>query len=497
MKRIRHYKQPYPCWYFCVALAFILGVSVRSIGAEGAKKPNVLLIAIDDLNDWVGCMGGHPQAKTPNIDRLAARGVLFNNAHCQSPVCNPSRASMMTSLYPSSTGIYFLNPEISDSPVASKNTILPQRFEEEGYYVTAAGKLFHGSENTKYLSNYAGSFGGFGPMPKQKLTSFPGSRLWDWGVFPDSDEKMPDHKIAEWGAAKLQEKYDDPLFLAIGFYRPHVPQYAPRKWFDMYPLESLKLPNTMANDLGDVSEYASNLTSLKHVSPAHEWVLENNEWKPLVQSYLACVSFVDHQVGKLLDALDNSAHKDNTIIILYTDHGFHLGEKERWAKRSLWEEGTRTPMIIVGPGISKGKVCKKPVQLLDIYPTLLELAGLKADVKLEGHSMAPLLKNPDSEWPFMARTSFGPDNYAIRSEQYRYIHYNDGSEEFYDNSQDPHEWKNLIKAPELSALIEKHRALAPKTFHPVLGKGSTGHTTFKASKAIANKKLKATDKSSP
>jgi arylsulfatase A-like enzyme len=476
-------KRNFP-WYVCVAVALILSVGIPFAGAEETKQPNVLLIAIDDLNDWIGCMGGHPQAKTPNIDRLAARGVLFNNAHCQSPVCNPSRASMMTSLYPATSGIYFLNPDLNASPIARENTLLPRRFEAEGYHVAGAGKIFHdGKQNRKYMPNYGGQFGGFGPYPEKKLSSFPGHPLWDWGAFPDSDEKMPDHKIAAWGVKQLQKTHDEPLFLATGFYRPHVPQYAPQKWFDMYPLESLKLPAIMENDLDDLSEYGINLTRLKHVSPTHEWVLKNNEWKPLVQSYLACVSFVDHQVGKLLDALDNSPYKDNTFIVLYTDHGFHLGEKERWAKRSLWEDGTRVPMIIAGPGVARGKVCKKPVQLLDVYPTLLDVAGLEKDAKLEGHSMAALLKNPEADWPYMARTSFGPGNVSIRSERYRYIHYNDGSEEFYDHADDPNEWNNLIGSPEKKTVTEKHRSFLPKKSHAILGKGSTGHSAFNASEA--------------
>lgn len=453
--------------------------------AQDQTPPNVILIAVDDLNDWIGCMGGHPQAKTPNIDRLAARGVLFDNAHCQAPVCNPSRASMMTSLHPSTTGIYFLNPDLAASGVAGKNTLLPKRFEREGYHVTGAGKIFHDDQqNGKYLPNYAGSFGGFGPIPKKKLSSFVGNPLWDWGVYPERDEQMPDHRIAAWGVEQLQKNHGGkPLFLATGFYRPHVPQYAPQKWFDMYPIDSLQLPKVLENDLADVPEYGINLTRLKHVAPTQEWVLKNNQWKPLVQSYLACVSFVDHQVGKLLDALDASPHKDNTYIVLYTDHGFHLGEKERWGKRSLWEDGTRVPMIIAGPGIAKGKICHKPVQLLDVYPTLLELAGLAPDGKLEGHSLVPLLNEPESDWPHMALTSFGPGNYSIRSERYRYIHYNDGSEEFYDHASDPHEWRNIINSPEMEKVIALHRKQLPKTQHPVLGSGSTGHNAFAAAEA--------------
>ena len=466
-----------------VAFAFVCLATTASAGEE---KPDILLIAIDDLNDWVGCMGGHPQAKTPNIDRLAARGVLFSNAHCQAPVCNPSRASMMTSLYPATTGIYFLDPDLAAAPVARRNTLLPKRFEQEGYDVTGAGQIFHGNQNKRYLPNWAGAFGGFGPLPKQKLSGFPGVRAWDWGVFPERDEELSDHKIAAWAVEQIRQRQTEgasPQLLAVGFYRPHVPQYVPQKWFDLYPLETVQLPAVLEDDLKDLSQYGINLTRLEHVAPAHEWVVKHNEWKPLVQSYLACVSFVDHQVGKVLDALEESPRKDNTLIVLYADHGFHLGEKERWAKRSLWEDGTRVPLIMAGPGVAQGRVCSKPVQLLDVYPTLLDLTGLKPDPKLEGHSLSVLLENPLAEWPFMARTSFGPGNDSIRSERYRYIQYNDGSEEFYDHADDPHEWKNLIETPELASEIARHRAFLPKQAHPVLGQGSTGHNAFKASEA--------------
>lgn len=484
-----------PRQHFCIGVALILGFGASIGRAAETKHPNILVIAIDDLNDWIGCMGGHPQAQTPNIDRLADRGVLFTNAHCQAPVCNPSRASMMTSLYPSTTGVYFLNPDLSGSLVAKKNTLLPKRFQNEGYHVTGAGKLFHGNQNKKYMPNYGGSFGGFGPLPKKKLSSFRGHRLWDWGAFPERDEQMPDHKIASWTVEQLGLEHESPLFLAAGFYRPHVPQYAPQKWFDLYPLDTLELPAVIEDDLNDLSRYAINLTRLKHVAPTHEWVLENKEWKPLVQSYLACLSFVDHQVGRLLDALDSSPYKENTYVVLYTDHGFHLGEKERWAKRSLWEDGTRVPLIIAGPGLAEGRVCTKPVELLDIYPTLLELAGLEKDENLEGNSVASLLTNPEADWPHMARTSFGPGNYSIRSERYRYVHYNDGSEEFYDHAGDPHEWRNLIGRPEQEALIEMHRSFLPSTSHPVLGQKSTGHRAFYASEALADQKQEAPDKS--
>jgi arylsulfatase A-like enzyme len=459
-----------------------LGDTLASIDQQ-SRRPDVL-IAIDDLNDWIGCMGGHPQAKTPNIDRLAARGVLFNNAHCQSPVCNPSRASMMTGLYPATTGTYFLNPDLQQSPAARESTLLTRRFESEGFHVAGVGKLFHGTQNAKYVPNYAGRFGHMGPLPPRKFSPFVGHRLWDWGPFPDSDAEMPDYKIAAWAVEELGKPHNVPFFIGVGFYRPHVPLYAPRKWFDLYPLDSLQLPAVLENDLDDVPRYGIDITRLKHIAPTHEWVKRNDQWKPLVQAYLACISFVDDQVGKVVDALEASPYSDNTFIILYTDHGFHLGEKDRWAKRSLWEESTQVPLIIVGPGVARGKVCSKPVQLLDIYPTLLELTGLKSDPGLEGHSMAPLLADPDADWPHMARTSFGPGNYSIVSEYYRYIHYNNGSEEFYDRAKDPHEWNNVIPNPEYAAMIKKHRAQIPQQRHEILGQQSTGHKSYEASEAV-------------
>ncbi len=463
--------------------ACILIFIAACLSASAAAKPNILFIAIDDLNDWVGCIGGHPQAKTPNIDRLAERGTLFTNAHCQSPVCNPSRASLMTSLYPSTSGIYFLDPDLEESPVASKSKLLPQRFQDEGYFVTGIGKLFHGRQNSKYWPNWNNSAGGH-RRPKEKLSSFPGHPLWDWGVYPERDDMMADYKSASWAAEQLDISHEKPLLLGVGFIKPHVPQYAPQKWFDLYPLESIQLPEVIPGDLDDISEYGINITRLEHVAPTHEWVLENNEWGKLVQSYLACVSFVDAQLGKVLDALDASEYADNTYVVMFTDHGFHIGEKERHAKRSLWEDGTRTPMIIAGPGIPSGQVCQKPVGLIDIYPTLLELTGLDADPSHEGISLVPLLKDAKAMWPHYARTSFGPGNYAIISQRYRYIHYNDGTEEFYDHSKDPNEWTNLISHPEYAQAIKRHRKQVPEKRYPILGKGSTGHNSFAATEAL-------------
>ena len=469
-------------FFFKILLvAFVL--SCETPKKEDASRPNILLIAIDDLNDWIGCLAGHPQARTPNIDRLAANGVLFTNAHCQSPVCNPSRASLMTSLYPSSTGIYFLNPDLKESPVASKAKLMPHRFQEEGYYVTAVGKLFHngGQQNENYIPNYGGQFGGFGPRPENKISDYPGHPLWDWGAYPDSDEEMPDFKVANWAVKELANEHDSAVWMGVGFYRPHVPQFAPQKWFDLYPLEDIQLPKIIEGDLEDISSYGVDITRAEHVAPTHEWVLENDAWKPMVQSYLACVSFVDAQVGRVLDALEKSKMAENTYIVLFSDHGFHIGEKERHAKRSLWEDGARVPMIIAGPGIDPGQVCHQPAQLLDIYPTLLDLANLEPDEALEGRSLVDLLKSSEAPWPYMARTSFGPGNYAIISERYRFIQYNDGSEEFYDHESDPQEWTNVIDDPKYLKAIEEHRREIPTSRYQILGEGSTGHKSYAVS----------------
>ena len=466
-------------------------VANSTIHAKQATKRNVLLISVDDLNDWVGCMGGHPQAKTPAIDSLAKRGTLFANAHCQSPVCNPSRASLLTGRYPHSTGIYFLSPGYQAAPVLKGVKTLPERFADDGYAVMGVGKIFHSRGNQVFnkVGEYGGSMGGFGPRPKKKISQPHGHPLWDWGAFPDSDKQMPDYNVANWAIERLEKDYDKPFFLAVGFWRPHVPMFAPKKWFDLHPRDQIKLPAIIKNDNGDISRYAWDLTNLKHVSPTHKWVKEAKQWEHAVQSYLASTSFVDHQLGRVLAALEKSSHRDNTVIVLFADHGFHLGEKERWAKRTLWEDGTRVPLIVVDPARKGGQVSTRPAELIDIFPTLLALNGLKPDPTQEGQSLTPLLDDPNADnWNHPAITSFGPGNHAVRSERYRYIHYNDGSEEFYDHSNDPHEWNNLIAPGKtvsagLAAIVKHHRAQLPKKEHALLPGGSTGHNAFKAAEA--------------
>ena len=459
-------------------LPFFLMFESLVFGAS--KKPNVLLISIDDLNDWVGCMGGHPQAKTPNIDRVAKMGTLFNNAHCQSPVCNPSRASMMTGRYPHTSGVYFLGPDLKEAPVLKNLKTMPEVFADHGYKTMAAGKIYHRGDK-RFFQEYLPT-GGFGPRPPKKISQPHGHPLWDWGIFPDDDNVMPDMKCAKWAVDQLSQKHDKPFFMGVGFYRPHVPMFATKKWFDMHPKDKIKLPAVPSDDLKDLSQYAIDLTNLEHVSPTHEWVTGAGQWEHAVQSYLASVTFADHCLGLVLDALEKSEYADNTIIALFSDHGFHLGEKERWAKRSLWEDGTRVPVVVVAPGHKASQKTNRPAELLDIFPTLLELAGLPKDETQEGQSLVPLMKNPKREWKHPAITSFGLGNYSIRSTNYRFIQYFDGSRELYDLRDDPHEWKNLIENPKMPQVIQEHASFIPQKQHPILPGNSTGHKAYAAAK---------------
>lgn len=462
--------------------SFLLLSYLLSPAQSAEKKPNIILFSIDDLNDWTGCLGGHPQAKTPNIDRLAAKGTLFANAHCQSPVCNPSRASLMTGRHPHTSGVYFLGPDLKEAPALQDLDTLPERFAKHGYDTLAAGKLFHTGDK-RFFQEYGGSMGGFGPRPKKKISQPHGHPLWDWGAFPERDEDMPDHKIAHWAIEKLKampEDLEKPFFMGVGFYRPHVPMYAPKKWFDLFPLDEIQLPEVKANDREDLSEYAIALTNENHVSPEHSWVKSAGQWEHAVQSYLASVAFADHCLGLVLDAVEASPHKDNTILVLFSDHGFHLGEKQRWAKRTIWEDGDRVPLIVAAPGFEEGQRSNKPAQLLDIFPTLLDLTGLPKDETQEGNSLVPLLKNPGAEWPHVSLSSFGKGNYAVRSEHYRYIRYLDGSEEFYDHREDPNEWTNLAGREDLAEVIDNHRKHLPTEEAEVLPASSTGHKAYKA-----------------
>ncbi len=447
------------------------------------QKYNVLFIISDDLTYTALSCYGNTVCETPNIDRLADQGTLFENAHCQSPVCNPSRASMLTGRYPHTTGIYFLSPDLKQAPMLDGVLTLPEVFAAAGYATMATGKIFHGGDK-RFFQEYQPS-GGFGPRPAKKISQPHGHPLWDWGAFPDDESDMPDKKAADWAVEKLRAKHDRPFFMGVGFYRPHVPMYAPKKWFDMHPRDQVILPQVRTDDRDDLSSYAIDLTNLNHVAPTHQWMTEAGQWQHAVQSYLASVSFADHCVGRVLDALESSEHANNTIVVLFSDHGFHLGEKQRWAKRTLWEDGTRVPIVISAPGFNGQQRTSQPAELLDVFPTLLELAGLPADVAQEGQSLVPLIQDPNAKWDHPALTSFGLGNVSVRSKRYRFIQYHDGSQELYDLANDPHEWHNIVKDPQNAQIVEQHLAHVPRNQHAVLDGDSTGHQAYAAANAKA------------
>ena len=430
-----------------------------------ADRPNILFIAIDDQNDWFGCLGGHPQATTPHIDRLAARGTLFTNAHCQAPLCNPSRTSLMTGLRPSTTGVYGLAPWFRNVASLADIVTLPQYLAKHGYRTYSTGKIYHGGYGRRKTDNefhVLGPGASVGARPAQKLVKTPAPHpLVDWGVFPHKDEDKGDWKVASWAVEQLDAKPQEPFFLSVGFFLPHVPCYATQKWFDLYPLESLTLPPLKRDDRDDTPRFSWYL-HWKLPEPRLKFLEEAGEWKNLVRSYLACVSFVDSQVGRVLGALKANGFADNTIVVLWSDHGWHLGEKLITGKNTLWDRSTRVPLIFAGPGVAVGARCGRPAELLDMYPTLVELCGLPAKAGLEGHSLMPQLENAAAARDRPAITTHNHDNHGVRSENWRYIRYADGSQELYDMRSDPNEWYNLAGKPEYADVIRDHRRWLPK-----------------------------------
>ena len=435
-------------------------------------NPNVLFIAIDDLNDWLGCMNGHPNAKTPNMDRLADQGVLFTNAHCQAPLCGPSRASLMTGLRPSTTGIYGMIDDDkikSDNPATADIKFLPEYFKEQGYYTMGIGKLFHEHAPQGLFDESGGRYKGFGPVPEERFVwdgygssdrDRYGRTSTDWGAFPSADSLMPDHQSADWVIDRLQRGYQQPFFMAVGFLRPHVPLYAPQKWFDLHPVENLEMPPYKPDDLDDVPPVALQLNDLP-MMPTTEWAIETGEWPNIVQAYLACVSFVDHQVGRIMEALENSAYADNTVIVLWSDHGYRLGEKGTFAKQVLWEPATNAPLMFAGAGVPQGKVLDHPVEMLSIYPTLLELCNLPAYQRNEGKSLVTLMTTSSPDQDLFAITTFGMNNHGVRTGNFRYIQYEDGLGELYDFRRDPEEWENLFSNQDYQQEVQSHKALLP------------------------------------
>ncbi len=441
------------------ALTFFTALLLTPLAAlHAAEKPNVLFIAVDDLNHWIGHLGRNPQTKTPNIDRLAAMGVTFANAQCAAPVCNPSRAALLSGKRPGTTGIY--DNGIPFEKVLKPEESLVMQFKNAGYDTLGTGKLWHGGLGWKE------QWTAIQKESKQqgKIVDRSIDGIAFGPIVKGGDDAVSDTGIADYGIAELGKKHDKPFFLTLGFHKPHMPWNVPQKYYDLHPLTDIQLPPTKAGDLADVPP-----AGVKMAKPTgdHSAVLASGRWKEAVQAYLASISYLDGQIGRVLDAYEKSPHKENTIIVFWGDHGWHLGEKEHWRKFSLWEEAARAPFIWVVPGVTKpGGVCKSPVDFMSVYPTLCELAALPKPAWLEGDNLKPLLADPTSAWTGVGITTFGQNNHAVRTDRWRYIRYANGSEELYDHSNDEYEWTNLANKPEhtdLKAELAKH---FPKTNLP-------------------------------
>lgn len=448
----------------CLTLLSLITFRVAAADAP-PPRPNVLFIAIDDLRDWVGYLNHNPQTKTPNIDRLAARGQAFTRSYCAAPVCNPSRAALMSGLRPATTGVYENNNDWRT--VIPEDLCLTTTFRKAGYWVGGAGKIYHEayerrSEWDDYMGRREG--GGGPPMAKVHDDSVGGIRF---GPADCEDNELPDYHITDWCINQLAQKHDKPFFLACGLHKPHMPWFVPRKYFDLFPLESIQLPPHIDNDLDDVPP-----AGIKMAKPQgdHAKILAANKWKNAVQAYLAATAYTDMNVGRLLDALDKSPYRDNTIIYFWCDHGWHLGEKQHWRKFALWEEATRSPVLWVVPGMTKpGAVCERTVDHMALYPTLCDLCGIPIPKHVQGESIKPLLVDPKAAWDKPILTTYLFNNHAARDERWRYIRYANGDEELYDHDADPNEWTNLAKKSELADVKTRLAKIFPKENHPDIG----------------------------
>ena len=439
----------------------------------GAEQPNVVMISIDDLNDWTGFLGGHPDVATPNMDELAKRGRNFSNAHCAVPVCSSSRVSVMSGVAATTHGSYEIGPRYDELPALNDVPTMQRYLKDHGYYTLAGGKVLHHGFTGRLSEAIDQSLGREKGRRPKGVMNRPArwSGAWDWGQYPDEDAQMADFQLAQKAANFLQSDFKPPFFLSVGFFRPHVPLFAPPCWFQKYDIEALKLPDIPSWDLDDVPKNFLNINSYA-VAPTHAEVLKHGKQRELTQAYLASISFVDSCVGLVIDALRASPHAKNTYVVLWSEHGFHLGEKKHWAKRTLWEESTRVPLLISGPDISPDTSCEQSVSLIDIYPTLIDLCGLPENKKLEGVSLVPQLEDSKTvrDKPAITSSYFG--NHAVRSQFWRLIAYEDGAEELYDHRSDPNEFHNLADDPRHKSIKNKLRQWLPKSEEPEFRKKS-------------------------
>ncbi len=456
-----------------------LALVVSMVAATAfADKPNVLFIAMDDLNDWVGCLGGHPQTRTPNLDRLAASGVLFTNAHCAAPSCNPSRTAIFTGISPHRSGLYQNGQKMRD--VLPNAELLPRTLSRAGYWSAGSGKMLHYFIDARSWDEYFPPKDTENPFPRtlypqKRPVNLPRGGPWqyietDWGALDATDEEYGgDYLVADWVGKQLAKKHEQPFFLACGIYRPHEPWFVPKKYFDAFPIDKIQLPpGYRADDLDDLPPEGKRRGPNRYF----DHIRKHNQWKPAIQGYLASIYFADTMLGRVLDALEKGPNAENTIVVLWSDHGWHLGEKQHWQKYTAWRACSRVPLIVKVPrgsdGLTDGTqpaICDRPVSLLSLAPTLLQLCGLPPQQRHDGPSLVPLLADPGADWPHVALTHLGrAGSFGLSDNRWRYIHYAGGGEELYDVQSDPYEWHNLAGKKEHQATLKRLRSLAPREF---------------------------------
>ncbi|KAA5825157.1 sulfatase-like hydrolase/transferase [Algibacter amylolyticus] len=458
---------------FILAFFFVLfWVTPMFSQSEQGDRPNILMVVIDDMNDWTNYLGNE-QVITPNLDKLAAKSTKFNNAYSASPICNPSRTAFITGLLPIKTEVYGNNRKWADAEIIDNIVTLPEHLKNNDYETIWAGKLYHGNKNNGYRSTpekLASTWddmthldGGYGPGVKNSTKPSGISENvanFDVGVHEGEESDFADVTNTDKIISFLEQAHDKPFMATMGYYRPHNPWTAPQRFFDKYPLDEIQLPDAIANDTDDISPYALNVMIPED---NNDRIVETGWSKTLVQGYLASVTFMDENFGRLIDALENSEYADNTIIVVFGDHGFSHGQKGLWDKNALWRQASRTPLLIHNPMdlTWKGEVIT-PVSLLDIYPTIADLCGTTLPTHLDGHSLKPLLLNHSENWEYPAITYRGSsENVSVRLRNWSYLQYADGSQELYNLETDELEWYNLAYNSDYSAIIDEMVAEIP------------------------------------
>jgi arylsulfatase A-like enzyme len=490
---------PFLPWLKSIACAALLLAGGSLPAAEKSPAPfNVLFIAVDDLNDWVGAFGGAPQKKsaTPHLDRFAKSGsVVFQQANCAGPVCGPSRSALLSGFMPHRSGVYGNSQNMRGSALVQTHLTLPEFFSKHGYHTLSNGKIFHkhpGDEGHWAFDQWEDSAGGAGSRPDPaRLTSrrqnllngkpIPRAEVkreglkegdadgteFSWGPTKGPKEDSKDWKAAEWAAAALSKPAAKPFFMALGISKPHLPFYVPQEYFDRHPLDSITLPEFRLDDLTDIVDANGRVT--EKPSADFQWVQQDPRLhQGAVQAYLAATSYADDCIGHVLAALEKSPARDNTIVVIWGDHGWHLGEKLRFRKATLWAESTRVPLIIRMPGMKTQQDSPRVVNLMDLFPTLIEACGLPAKPEIDGRSIVPLLRDPQTPWPHVSVTVMGRGNASVRDERWYFIRAKDGTEEFYDMARDPLQWTNLASAqdPEIRMQMKRLAASFPAAFAP-------------------------------